>query len=856
MSTMKKIWITALMMILVICAVFVLTFTDSVFADVDNVHRFNITYDNITPEDFDSITRGSLTDGQIISDDYRTNNFYLTIGHYFGKIKDGVYDKNSGLMYSNPEFELTDIIINGVSYKPIGDGWDEFLQEYNQYKEIIQVESVTSPLYDGTYNTLPPIEQNNNDYEYTLAFQYIETTSDINIRFVFAGETPIYTPSVESDSSLASVTPVFLKNGNGNSKWRIETIPVSGLRLDYAIDTQNNKYTSSDGKTVTVDVTSSDEVLTLFFRQETTPILNLELSNYGMVYGDNLWIQCGAKFDEANAESGYPFQLFITNKEDGSLDDALIIGEKTVVGEIPLYTDRTAYRKKKCSYGLLIKNLAPGEYYIGAAVSTSKNVYYSYAPFVVYEKARDYIKAGIDRIVDSYISDWFTVKGQDGEYSYVGLDQYTDSYGNEWEAWIYPALGTEYDYNGSTLSFDINDTFLHPGIVDSNWAEQLEQKYSEQNNIPYRQLCMAGPKLLFKQVTALCACGKDPRNVGGVNLIKVMLEYCHNSDGSLSINSNGAYTPPDWNEFPDDLAVSYLFLAFEIAGANKSDGYTNEIRRAGIKAVLNNTRYGDYTLSDSASMGALPLAFFKDDEVYGDACRERLEEYVQSVSQYNLCSNGALRYPPDNSEDNWMATDADSSAVAVNTLVLTGLTADDITSGSFKKKNGTMLSALCGEVIEGGVIYGGSLNRMATYQTLGALVDLYNGRSCFEIARDKYKENYPQYFVPGEDDGPVVAKKKQPMTVKPVLKKVSFKKLKKKAQVVKGALIVKHNKGKVSYKRISGSKKLTINKKTGRITVKKKTKKGTYKIRVKVTAAGNSLFKAGSKIVTVKIRVK
>ena len=145
---------------------------------------------------------------------------------------------------------------------------------------------------------------------------------------------------------------------------------------------------------------------------------------------------------------------------------------------------------------------------------------------------------------------------------------------------------------------------------------------------------------------------------------------------------------------------------------------------------------------------------------------------------------------------------------------------------------------------------------MATYQTLGALVDLYNGRSCFEIARDKYKENYPQYFVPGEDDGPVVAKKKQPMTVKPVLKKVSFKKLKKKAQVVKGALIVKHNKGKVSYKRISGSKKLTINKKTGRITVKKKTKKGTYKIRVKVTAAGNSLFKAGSKIVTVKIRVK
>ena len=91
---------------------------------------------------------------------------------------------------------------------------------------------------------------------------------------------------------------------------------------------------------------------------------------------------------------------------------------------------------------------------------------------------------------------------------------------------------------------------------------------------------------------------------------------------------------------------------------------------------------------------------------------------------------------------------------------------------------------------------------------------------------------------------------------KPVLKKVSFKKLKKKAQVVKGALIVNNNKGKISYKKIGGSKKLTINKKTGKITVKKKTKKGTYKIKVRVTATGNSLFKAGSKLVTVKIKVK
>ena len=241
---------------------------------------------------------------------------------------------------------------------------------------------------------------------------------------------------------------------------------------------------------------------------------------------------------------------------------------------------------------------------------------------------------------------------------------------------------------------------------------------------------------------------------------------------------------------------------------------------------------------------------------------------------------------------------------------------------------------------------------MATYQTLGALIDLYNNRSCFEIAAEKYREAHPEYFTddygklsiksisniqnqkytgeaiepgldvigelpsitpiqpvygtvlptersleegldytveykdniePGkatviitgigdyygtteakfnivkdeEEDPVVITRKKQPMTVKPVLKKVSFKKLKKKAQIVKGALVVKKNQGKVTYKKLKGSSaKLSINKKTGKITVKKRTKKGTYKIKVKVTAEGNKLYKAGSKSVTVKIRVK
>ena len=97
-------------------------------------------------------------------------------------------------------------------------------------------------------------------------------------------------------------------------------------------------------------------------------------------------------------------------------------------------------------------------------------------------------------------------------------------------------------------------------------------------------------------------------------------------------------------------------------------------------------------------------------------------------------------------------------------------------------------------------------------------------------------------------------KKTNPMNVKATNKKISARKLKKKALKVK-AIKVSKARGTVTYKKTGGSKKLTINRKTGKITIKKRTKKGTYKIKVRVTAAGNSMFKSKTKNVTVKIKV-
>ena len=63
-------------------------------------------------------------------------------------------------------------------------------------------------------------------------------------------------------------------------------------------------------------------------------------------------------------------------------------------------------------------------------------------------------------------------------------------------------------------------------------------------------------------------------------------------------------------------------------------------------------------------------------------------------------------------------------------------------------------------------------------------------------------------------------------------------------------------KGTLSYAKATGNKKITINKKTGKITVKKGLKKGTYKVKAKVTDSGNNVYKKTTKSVTFKVRVK
>ena len=103
---------------------------------------------------------------------------------------------------------------------------------------------------------------------------------------------------------------------------------------------------------------------------------------------------------------------------------------------------------------------------------------------------------------------------------------------------------------------------------------------------------------------------------------------------------------------------------------------------------------------------------------------------------------------------------------------------------------------------------------------------------------------------------PMVAKAKKTVAVK------AAKVAKKAVKIArKKAIAVSKAKGKVTYKLVSVKKAkfkkyFKVAKKTGKITVKKGLKRGTYKLRVAVSAAGDASYKAKTKVVTVKVKVK
>lgn len=132
----------------------------------------------------------------------------------------------------------------------------------------------------------------------------------------------------------------------------------------------------------------------------------------------------------------------------------------------------------------------------------------------------------------------------------------------------------------------------------------------------------------------------------------------------------------------------------------------------------------------------------------------------------------------------------------------------------------------------------------------GTNVNAGEGNATVTFKGDKYTGSMKVLFD--------IYKARNPITVKARTGTVKFNSLNKKNQTlaVSKVLTVKKAQGTKTYVKVSGNKKITINKKTGKVTVKKGLKKASYKVKVKVKAAGNKNYKALTKTVTFTVKVK
>lgn len=139
------------------------------------------------------------------------------------------------------------------------------------------------------------------------------------------------------------------------------------------------------------------------------------------------------------------------------------------------------------------------------------------------------------------------------------------------------------------------------------------------------------------------------------------------------------------------------------------------------------------------------------------------------------------------------------------------------------------------------VYYGGTVEQMEKFIYVG----------------DGFVAVWPVYVC----SNGTIDQKRQRMTARARTQTIRYSRLKKKTQVIAAskAFIVKGAQGDVRYK-ISArdkraKKKITVSR-SGKVTVKKGLKPGKYRLEVMITAAGNDIYKPGSQIVTLTIKVK
>lgn len=159
-------------------------------------------------------------------------------------------------------------------------------------------------------------------------------------------------------------------------------------------------------------------------------------------------------------------------------------------------------------------------------------------------------------------------------------------------------------------------------------------------------------------------------------------------------------------------------------------------------------------------------------------------------------------------------------------------------------------------ITEDGIYLNMYIDAMGMAQDVYMTLDYANAKKTETSGSDTTTASKPNTKTESKPATKPVSKKQMPaIKVKVTSKVLKAKALKKKAQTIDIKPSV-NSKGKLSFKKISGSGKIKVNKNTGKLTVKKATKKGNYTVKLQVTAAAKGNYKAARKTITIKIKVK
>lgn len=294
------------------------------------------------------------------------------------------------------------------------------------------------------------------------------------------------------------------------------------------------------------------------------------------------------------------------------------------------------------------------------------------------------------------------------------------------------------------------------------------------------------------------------------------------------------------------LSIVMIMSIFAVSSQSFAAEYTPDSEAKSMLTLINNFRTGSdawyWNKENTSKVQLNGLAALEYDVNLEAIAKVRAKELAESYSHTR--PDGTLCFT-------CTTTDADGKTVETwgeNIAKGTGLTYD----GAFTLWCETEYK------YEGQGHRRNMLSAENAYTCIGIAGFKADNGNTYWVQEFGYKLSAQQKSAPDASTPKTVTKKANTLKATAKTVKIKYKKLKKKAQTIKlkDAIKVSKAKGTVTYTKKSGNKKISINKKTGKITVKKGLKKGTYKVKITVKAAGNSSYKSKTTTVTVKIKVK